>query len=86
MKKIIIPVVAILLVIIVAILVMSNLGNSKPKSDIKAAENVLYINYNATNISKTEVYYSEEVYYISYYIKYKKMDVEGINMYGDNES
>ena len=23
---------------------------------------------------------------VSYYIKYKKMDVEGINMYGDNES
>jgi len=69
MKKIIITVISIALVVLIAILVMSNLGNSKPKTDIKAAENILYINYDASSIDNTKVYYGEEVYYISYYNK-----------------
>ncbi len=69
MKKIIITIVSILLIVLVAILIMSKLGNSKPNANIKSAENVLYINYGAANISKTNVYYGEEVYYISYYTK-----------------
>lgn len=75
MKKVIVIIVSIVVLILGAILIMSWLGNSKPKSDIKAAENVIYINHNASTISKTNVYYGEDLYYIS---NYKKDDKEYI--------
>lgn len=69
MKKIIITIVSIVFIVLVAILIMSKLGNSKPNTDIKSAENILYINYGANSIDSTEVYYGEEVYYILHYNK-----------------
>jgi len=69
MKKIIITIISIIIVILVSILIMSKLGNNKPNTDIKSAENILYINYDAENIDETKVYYGEETYYISYFSK-----------------
>ncbi|MBE6152913.1 MAG: hypothetical protein E7166_01610 [Firmicutes bacterium] len=75
MKKIIITVVSIFLIALIAIIITTNLGNSKPHTDIKAAENVIFINYNAESIDKIEIYYGEDTYYISYYNKDSKKHV-----------
>ena len=72
MKKIIITIVSIMIVVLVAILLMSWLGNNKPKADISAAEKIIYINYNATSIIDTKAYYGEELFYISTYNKENK--------------
>ena len=69
MKKIIITTISIIFIVLIAIILMTNLGNSKNKANTKAAENILYMNYNAKSIEKTEIYYGDNTYYISYFNK-----------------
>ena len=72
MKKIITIIVTVLIVVLCSIIIMSALGNNKPKSDIKSANNIMYLNYGASTISETNVYYGEDLYYISNYNKDNK--------------
>lgn len=72
MKKIIIIVISILLVVLTTIFIITNLGVKKNSTNIKSAENILYLNYNVQTIEKTEVYYGNDTYYISYFNKDNK--------------
>ena len=71
MKKIIIVVVSVLIVSLLAIILITHLGNSNTNYDVNKAKNILLINYGAESISDISVYFGEETYYVS------KMTKEG---------